>query len=101
MTDESPSYKNGSNLGKEPDVWAIQLIQALPDALVAPRDGRGELADLVGAKIVQIGTAAPGLFEGGGLLIDYLRPGNGTLCRIVLAFSERGMWVEHQQSSSS
>lgn len=77
----------------EIDPLSLPLIPLLPSAITAPDSGRGELARLVGAEIVRIGTTTPGLIEGGGLIIDYRRP-DGCQERIVLAFSERGMWIE-------
>jgi hypothetical protein len=74
------------------DPLSLPLIPLLPSAITAPDSGRDELARLVGAEIIQIGTTTPGLIEGGGLIIDYRRPG-GCRERLVLAFSERGMRI--------
>ena len=49
--------------------------------------------DLVGAKIIAIGTPEDKrLVKGGGLVIDYRTPA-GTSCRLVLALNELAMWV--------
>ena len=52
---------------------------------------------LVGSIIVRMGTIpASGEVEGGGLVIDYRRPGSKKTRRVVLAFNELAMWVEHE-----
>jgi hypothetical protein len=84
----------------EPDLRDRPILPYLPDALRAPSTGRDVLERLVGAEIVAIGTTDPGVVEGGGLLIDYRRPGE-PLQRLVLGFSERGMWVEDQTTFAS
>ena len=57
----------------------------------------GELVppDLVGATIIAIGTTdvyGRDRPEGGGLVIDYKPSGASDIHRIVLAFTEAGMW---------
>lgn len=50
---------------------------------------------LVGAVIVDIGAAPiEDCIEGGGLVIDYRAEGSQQVRRLVLAFSEVGMWIE-------
>ena len=50
---------------------------------------------LVGATIVAIGMPDDErLVEGGGLVIDFIPLGSTKPDRIVLAFTECGMWVE-------
>ncbi len=71
----------------------LPLIPLLPSAIMPPDGGRDAFARLVGTEIIQIGTTTPGLIEGGGLIIDY-RHTDGRQERLVLAFSERGMWVQ-------
>ncbi len=75
----------------------LSFFPLLPSAITAPSEGGKELAALIGATILRIGTTSPGVFEGGGLIIDYVPRGITECYRLVLAFSERGMWVEHQQ----
>jgi hypothetical protein len=43
-------------------------------------------------------VAPPDAIEGGGLAIDYCRPGNEITRRIVFAFNELGMWVVHPRA---
>ena len=69
------------------------FLPYLPSAVTPPDGGYDELARLKGARIIQIGTTTPGLVEGGGLVIDYCHQGQLPE-RLVLAFSELGMWVE-------
>jgi hypothetical protein len=76
----------------------LAFFPFLPTTLGTPSEGAQELADLVGATVIQVGTTTPGLIEGGGLILDYLRPGAEEARQLVLAFSELGMWVEPQQS---
>lgn len=82
------------------DALALPLIPLLPSAITQPDAGADDFARLVGAEIIAIGTTTPGLIEGGGLIIDYRRP-DGLLERVVLAFSDRGMWIERRQSFAS
>jgi|SRR6185312_2192297 len=77
--------------------FELPLIPLLPSAITPPNSGADVFASLAGAEIIQIGTTTPGLIEGGGLIIDYRRP-DGCRERLVLAFSERGMWVEYRQA---
>jgi len=81
----------------EVDPLKLPFLPFLPSAITPPDSGREELARLVGTEIIGIGTTTPGLIEGGGLIIDYRLP-SGQQARLVLAFSERGMWVEHHLS---
>ena len=49
---------------------------------------------LIGAEIVSIGTAEEdGLVPGGGLFIDFREYKTRILRRLVLGFTEAGMWV--------
>jgi hypothetical protein len=70
------------------------VLPRLPDRL-DPRRGDVVPPDLIGATIVAFGAAAPECdLEGGGLIIDYVPAGEAIPKRIVLAFTELGMWVE-------
>ena len=51
-------------------------------------------ADMPGATIRAIGTLAGADLEGGGLVIDYVPVGEQAAKRLLLAFSELGMWID-------
>jgi len=52
---------------------------------------------LVGARIVAVGTSSERI-EGGGLIIDYVRPREDKKRRVVFGFNEVGMWVEYHSN---
>lgn len=69
-------------------------MEAFPDALHMPDDGRAVMRGMRGATIVAIGSISEEGIEGGGLLIDYI-PANGAQARrVVFAFNELGLWLE-------
>jgi hypothetical protein len=70
------------------------IIPRWPDRF-RPNSGKEVPADLIGAVIVAIGTSEE-LIEGGGLLIDYQPRDSAQVRRLVLAFTETGMWVMRQ-----
>jgi hypothetical protein len=77
------------NLGK------VRILPRLADRL-NPERGDPIPADLIGAKILAMGCIAPAdAVEGGGLAIDYCKPGSEQASRVVLAFNELGMWVAY------
>jgi hypothetical protein len=52
--------------------------------------------ELQGATILDFGFPnEAGDLEGGGLVIDYLPKGMPHRRRLVFAFNENGMWVDH------
>lgn len=58
--------------------------------------------DFEGAVIVRLGTIDAGQkVEGGGLVIDYRKPDSNQVRRVVFAFNELGMWLEHSCSLES
>lgn len=75
------------------DYAGLRVVNELPTA--GRREGSDRFADdMVGATIVQIGTAEdPTLIEGGGLVIDYRPIGSKTVRRLVLGMTELGAWV--------
>jgi len=78
------------------DFSTVEVVPCLP-AIFPSGQGRPFPADLIGATILRIGTVSrERAVEGGGLVIDYRKPGGKTARRIILAFSEVGMWVAHQ-----
>ena len=77
-----------------PTLSELPFYPLLPSFLSMPDEGREIFESMADATIVRIGTTAPGLIEGGGLIIDYRRPGSLVVERLVLGFSELGMWVE-------
>ena len=84
----------------------IELIPNLPD-LFHPEHGKPVPPDLIGAKIVEVGTIARetadsfGSIEGGGLVIDYVPRGSTLVQRTVLGFNELGMWVAYCGSTEA
>ena len=73
----------------------IEILPRLADRL-HPERGDPIPNDLIGAKIVAIGClASPDAVEGGGLAIDYRKPGSEKVNRIVFGFNELGMWVAY------
>ena len=52
-----------------------------------------EFEALAGATIVRIGTVPELRLEGGGLVIEYRRPGEPSRT-LKLAFNECGMWID-------
>lgn len=58
-------------------------------------------AELAGATITRIGSPEdPKLIEGGGLVIDFVPQGATTTRRLVLGFTELGMWIEYVGDAS-
>jgi hypothetical protein len=49
-------------------------------------------SDLIGSKIISFGAPIGAVFEGGGLIVDYIN-NNGESKRICLEFNELGMWT--------
>ncbi len=79
----------------------VEILPRLADRL---HPERGDLIpnDLMGAKIIAIGClASPDAVEGGGLAIDYRKPGSQKLHRIVFEFNELGMWVAYPRPKQS
>lgn len=71
------------------------VIQRLPDWRDSARNGDAIPSDIIGSMIVRFGAAPPECdVEGGGLIIDYIPPGESEPKRLVLAFTELGMWIE-------
>jgi hypothetical protein len=57
---------------------------------------------LRGATIVDIGAAPVEMeIEGGGLVIDYRAAESSKIQRLVLAFTELGMWIERETTLGS
>jgi len=75
------------------DYESLEVIEALPDFFHSPRGKEEVFRRLAGAKIVRIGSTAEKGIEGGGLILDYEL--DGRIYRLVLAFTELGMWVEY------
>lgn len=82
----------------ETELAEVDVLPSLPDRSIA-RPPEDMPNDLIGAKIIRIGTPAKRGVEGGGLVIDYVTEDSTSSKRIVFAFNERGMWIEgHFQS---
>ena len=57
--------------------------------------------ELINARIVAIGSFVDEtLVPEGGLVINYVPVEGGTMCRIVIAFNDSGMWVVSPDPSS-
>lgn len=70
------------------EVFHPEWAEAVPDGLV-------------GSRIIAIGAPADELdLDGGGLIIDYLPSDTQTARRLVLKFSELGMWVAYSGISA-
>jgi hypothetical protein len=70
-----------------------RVVPILPDPFGCER-GDPLPPDIIGATIVNMGTPSDSqIFEGGGLVIDYLPRGSGAITRVVIEFSDLGAWV--------
>lgn len=77
------------------DFARAEVVPELPASVPSGR-GKSFPPELVGAEIVAIGTLPDAsAAEGGGLVIDYRKSGCGVVSRLVLGFTELGMWVEY------
>src|SRR5947209_2343091 len=78
------------------------VTPVLPDALHFQR-GNPIPGRIVGATILAFGTipADHTGIEGGGLVIDYLPRRSNRAKRVVLAFSDLGMWVRFEGTVST
>jgi hypothetical protein len=87
---------------KHTDFSKAEVLAAIPGCL--PSDERDEFfpADMIGARIVFIGTLEDrDLVEGGGMVIDYQPENVNEVVRLVLGFTELGMWEEYLSSASN
>jgi hypothetical protein len=72
----------------------VRRKRALVGPLGSPRgQGCKGLLALKGARIVNVGFVRNNEIEG-GLAIDYAKKGSSDVARMVLGFTELGMWVE-------
>jgi hypothetical protein len=77
------------------DFATIEVADRIP--AVFRSDQSEAFPDLAGATIERIGTPVDCLLvEGGGLVIDYIDPKDAHAKRLVLGFTELGMWVVFQ-----
>lgn len=60
-----------------------------------PDETRPTPAELIGASIVGFGTVDADL-DGGGLVIDFVPVGDSRTHRLIIEFTEAGMWVAAQ-----
>jgi hypothetical protein len=71
----------------------LHIVRELP-AVYTSHKGEPMPGDLIGATIVDIGTAPEEYnIEGGGLVVDYRKAQGTDVKRIVFAFNELGMWI--------
>jgi hypothetical protein len=78
---------------KDVDLLALQVSAHMPSAS-DPFGGDAVPQLLVGSTIVGFGAPIPcDNLEGGGLIIDCIPAGESKIVRIVLEFTELGMWV--------
>jgi len=80
---------------------AMAVAPTIPASLPAARQLDEAFSRLVGTNIVSIGTPYSDEIEGGGLIIDYIRPANDpafpadpNVHRVVFGFNELGLWIE-------
>lgn len=98
------TYRDGSisesgqagSLSDDLDIASLTVVRALPLARFYPEGAPEIFERLAGACILEIGGAAEGGIEGGGLIIDYVPAGSDAPRRVVFAFNENGMWVESE-----
>lgn len=76
------------------------VIEKLP-SLFGPDDGQDIPKHLIGAQILGFGTLDFEPRMEGGLVIDYRAKGVSQAKRLILAFNERGMWVDSETPISS
>jgi hypothetical protein len=76
------------------DLANAKVIPRLPNWR-DPQNGHAFPADLIGAKIINFGAAPKEADIEGGLIIDYIPDGGGTIKRIVFGFNDLAMWVEN------
>jgi len=76
------------------DFASADVLPNLPDYF-RPHEATRFPRELIGARILRIGTLAePRAASGGGLVIDYDK--NGKAKRLVLEFNDAAMWVAYQ-----
>ena len=69
----------------------LESIACLPGRF---RNGGDLPKRIIGARIVTFGAAPRSAdFEGGSLVIDYVPKGKENPVRVVLSFTELGMWI--------
>ena len=75
----------------------IELVETLP-SLIRPDHAEPVPQQLLGSKIIRVGTLPPKHHvDGGGLVIEYRPKKTSQLRRMILAFTEEGMWVYSDQ----
>lgn len=74
------------------DYSSLEIVQALPTRFDPSPDIEALFVELAGAVILQIGTPLGSEIEGGGLVIDYQKPGQRPH-RAVFGLNDLGMWV--------
>jgi hypothetical protein len=78
-----------------PSFAEFEIVPRLPNRRDPANEGAQVPADLIGARIVNIGSAMPEAdIEGGGLILDYVPKGEPATKRIVFGFNDVGLWVE-------
>ena len=80
----------------ERDYSSTEIIPNLPYAF-HPEHGHALPDDLVGSRIIRMGTVSEDIApEGGGLVIDFCKLGEVDIQRIVFGFNGSALWVEYQ-----
>jgi len=86
---------DGHTKADRPSFAEFEVVPRLPHRCDPANEGAQVPADLIGAQIVNIGSAPPKAdIEGGGLILDYVPKGEHTTKRIVFGFNDVGLWVE-------
>jgi|GEM_PF-5724378 len=79
---------------KDGDIDGLDIVDRLPKYF-HPDQGAAIPRELIGAKLIRIGTPRDQRkFEGGGLVIDYIPAKSRKVKRIILSFSELEMWIQ-------
>jgi hypothetical protein len=78
-----------------PSFVELEVVPRLPHRRDPVGEGAEIPADLIGARIINIGAAPPEAdIEGGGLILDYIPHGGSTTKRVVFGFNDAALWVE-------
>lgn len=76
------------------DQMLIHDLNPLPNLPDVYRQGEPLPSGIIGARIIGFGSAPRSSeLEGGGLVIDYVPKGKKETLRVVLSFTELGMWI--------
>ena len=73
----------------------LELVNRMPSTIGPDDTDRPFPKDIIGARVVRVATPEDSsLIEGGGLVIDYVPAYETRVVRLVLGFTELGMWIQ-------